>query len=81
MKPVGNFVLVKPHKEDTIIQQDGNLDEYGEVIAAGPDVTRVKVRDIIAFSIFGMHHIEKDGAKFYFVPDNGEFIMGIVDGI
>ncbi len=76
MIPIGNFVLVKPEvKKQILVSDQGSLCEYGEVLAIGPEVTRVKVGEKIGFLVFGVNALEVEDTKHYFVPDNGEFIM------
>ena len=77
MKPLFNNILVKPTETDTILRsQEGFLCEYGEVIAIGDEVKVVKVGDIIGYTFWGMKKLEKDGEKFYIIPEDGRFILG-----
>lgn len=77
MKPLFNNILVKPTEVNTILRsQEGSLCEYGEVVAIGDEVKVVKVGDLIGYTIWGMKKLEKDGEKFYILPEDGRFILG-----
>lgn len=77
--PFGNNILVKPHERETILKSaEGSLSEYGEVIDVGDDVKKIKVGDIIGFTIFGVNALEVDGKKAYLVPEMSEFILATI---
>lgn len=77
--PFGNNILVKPHERETILKSaEGSLSEYGEVIDVGDDVKKIKVGDIIGFTIFGVNALEVDGKKAYLVPEMSEFVLATI---
>lgn len=78
MKPLFNNILIKPTEVNTILKSsEGTLCEYGEVLAIGKDVKEVKVGDVIGFTIWGVKRLEKDGVKYYVIPEDGRFILGV----
>lgn len=75
--PFGNNILVKPtEKKQILVSDQGSMCEYGEVIAVGDDVQKIKVGDTIGYTVFGINSLEIDGKKHYFVPETAEFILG-----
>lgn len=79
IQPFGNNILVKPHEHNTILKStEGSLCDYGEVVAIGDDVQKIKVGDIIGFTVFGINSLEIDGKKHYFIPEMSEFILGTI---
>ncbi len=77
IKPFGTRVLIKPVKVSGPLQSD-SLCEYGEVLAIGEDVKKIKIGDTIAFISFGVEHFEMDGEKHYFVNEGNEFVLAKV---
>lgn len=78
--PFGNNILVKPtEKKQILVSDQGSLCEYGEVMAIGDDVQKIKVGDTIGYTIFGINSLEIDGKKHYFVPETAEFILGKIE--
>lgn len=77
MKPLFNNILIQPTEVSTILRSsEGSLCEYGEVVSVGDDVKVVKVGDVIGFTIWGVKKLEKEGVKYYIVPEDGRFILG-----
>lgn len=77
MKPLFNNILIKPTEVDTILRSnEGTLCEYGEVLAVGDDVQVVKVGDTIGFTSWGVKKLERNGEKYYIVPEDGRFVLG-----
>lgn len=80
IRPYGKFILVKPHeKKQVLVSDDGNLCEYGEVIAVGHQtpLTQIKVGDVIGYSVFGIEKLVVDDEKFYLVSP--EFVLGFIE--
>lgn len=77
--PFGNQVLVKPvQKEQVLVSDDGALSEYGEVVAIGDEVQKIKVGDKIGFSVFGVEKLIIDDQKFYFIRESAEFLLCVI---
>lgn len=80
IKPFGQNILVKPtEKKQILVSDQGSLCEYGEVIAVGDDVQKVKVGETIGYLVWGISSLEIDGTKHYFVPETSEFILGTLE--
>jgi len=79
IKPFGNQILVKPmEKKQLLVSQQKNFCDYGTVIAVGDQVEKIKVDDIIGYTVWGMNSLEIDGIKHYFVPEDPRFILGTI---
>jgi co-chaperonin GroES (HSP10) len=77
MKPFGNQILIQPDKKEQVLVSDqGTLCEYGEVLAIGEDVKRIKVGDKIIFTIWGVNAVEIGNEKYHFIPEDNNFILG-----
>lgn len=80
IKPFGSRILVKPMEKQTVLaSDDGTLNEYGEVIAVGTGVHTIKVGDKIGFSVFGVEKLVIDEEKYYFVKEDDEFVLAIIE--
>lgn len=80
IKPFGDRILVKPEeRKQVLISDDGTLNEYGTVLAVGPDVKVIKEGDKIAFSVFGIEKVVIGDDKHYFIQENPEFLLAILD--
>ena len=78
--PFGKRILVKPvEKKQVLVSDDGTLNEYGEVIAVGKDVNEIKIGDKIGFSVFGVEKLIIDEEKFYFVKEDDEFLLAVIE--
>lgn len=80
IKPFGNNILVKPtEKKQVLVSDRASLCEYGEVIAVGDDVTKIKVGETIGYTVFGVNSLEINDTKHYFIPETAEFILGTIE--
>lgn len=80
IKPLYNNILIKPQETDDILKSSqGLLTEIGEVIEVGADVKSIMKGDILAFSKWGVKHVEKGNEKYYFIPEDGRFVLGRVE--
>lgn len=72
-----NHMLVKPvEKKQVLLSEQNELCLYGEVVSKGPDVsTSIKVGDKIGYVIWGLKHLEIEGQKYYFVPEEKNFLL------
>jgi len=77
IEPFGNQILIQPMQKKSVIVSEKKLFcDYGEVIAVGDEVKKIKVGDIIGYTVWGLNHLEIDGIKHYFVPEDQRFILG-----
>jgi len=83
--PFGNNILVKPHENQTILKSsEGSLCEYGEIIALSTELLNansnceLKVGDIIGYTIWGVNRLEIENEKYYFIPYDSRFILGVI---
>jgi len=75
----GNNIEVLPVSKNKIIGDTSKYYLFGEVLSVGDLVTKIKVGDTIAWTLWGMNEIlEADGSKHYFVSDDPQFILGIM---
>ena len=78
LKPFGNNILVKPYEQDTILKStEGGLCEYGTVEEVGSGVKEIKVGDIIGFTVWGVNKLNIENEKFYFIPEDERFLLGV----
>lgn len=74
--PFGKRILIKPvEKQQVLVSDDGTLNEYGEVIAIGDEVQKIKVGDKVGFSVFGVEKLIIEEEKFYFIEETSEFLL------
>jgi co-chaperonin GroES (HSP10) len=79
IKPFGKNILVKPiEKKQILVSSQPSLCEYGTVIAIGDEVTKIKVGDTIGYTVWGVNSLEIENEKHYFIPESGEFILGVL---
>jgi len=77
IQPFGIQILIKPiTKSQILVSDDKTLCEYGEVMAIGDEVTKVKVGDIIGHTVWGMNSLDIENERYYFVPEDSRFILG-----
>lgn len=76
IKPFAYQILVKPIEQKEILSNGKSLCQYGTVTAIGDEVKHIKVGDVIAYTIWGLNHIEYNGEKYYFVIEDPRFILG-----
>lgn len=80
IKPFGDQILVKPIEQKTVIlAEKKTLCEYGEVLAVGNQVKEIKVGDKIGFTLWGLNMLDIDGTRHYFVKEDSDYILGIID--
>ncbi len=80
IKPFGDRILVKPvEKAQVLVSDDGVLSEYGDVIAIGEDVKKIKVGDRVGFSVFGIEKLVIDEQKYYFLQESPEFLLCVIE--
>lgn len=80
IKPFGKNILIKPvKKEQVVMSENSPLCEYGEVIAIGSEVEKIKVGETIGFLIWGVNTLEIGEDKHYFVPEDSKFILGTLE--
>lgn len=78
--PFGKRILIKPvEKQQVLVSDDGTLNEYGEVIAIGDEVQKIKVGDKVGFSVFGVEKLIIEEEKFYFIREDDEFLLGKIE--
>lgn len=77
-QPFGNNICVKPVSRNKIIGETAKYYLYGEVVAIGEDVKKIKVGDQIGYVLWGIKEIEMaDGTRQYFMQEHSDFILGI----
>lgn len=80
IKPLFNQLLIKPSEQKTVlVSQEPTFLMYGEVLAAGPGAPQDLVGKKLAYTLWGLNHIDIEGVRSYFVPFSGEFILGIYE--
>lgn len=80
IKPFGKYVYVKPVEKKTVLVSDtGMLCEYGEIIDVGSEVKLLKKGQTIGFLAWGVKHLEIDEVRHYFVPEDGDFILCVIE--
>lgn len=78
--PFGKNILIKPaEKKQVLVTDSGTLCEYGEVLAVGDAVEHIKVGDKIGFTVWGIQKLEIDGEWHYFLPEDSNFILGLIE--
>lgn len=76
INPFGNRILIKPiEAEQVLVPDDSTLNEYGIVIAIGPDVKIIKEGDKVGFSVFGVEKLVIGDEKHYFLVEDSEFLL------
>ena len=79
IKPLFNQLLIKPIvQKQVLVSPEPSLLMYGEVLDAGPDC-KVKKGETVCYTLWGLNHIEIDGQKHYFVPEQREFLLAIIE--
>ena len=77
--PYGNNIQILPQSKNKIVGDTSKYFLYGEVLAVGDIVTKIKVGDTIAYTLWGLNKLEKDGEEYFFVQDNPDFILAIIN--
>lgn len=79
-RPFGNNILVQPEDKKKIIGETSKYYLFGKVLGVGEDVKKIKVGDTIGYTLWGLCEIqEADGTKHYFIQENSDFILGILN--
>ena len=73
----GRRLEIEVQKSDTLLQDDKNLIQKGEVVDAGPEAF-CKVGDIVIFNSWGLDKITINEKDYYFIIDSDDFILSIV---
>lgn len=77
-RPFGKNILVKPELKDKVVGEKAMYHLYGEVLAIGDEVKKVKVGDILGWTLFGIEEVvEKNGNKIFLVQENDDFILAV----
>ena len=77
IKPFGENVIVKPtEKKQILVSDNKSLCLYGEVVAIGEDVKKIKVGDTIIYEMWGLKSPEIDGEKVHFILESSPFLLG-----
>lgn len=80
VKPFGRNILVKPtEKKQILVSEKKSLCEYGEVIAIGDEVKKIKVGEIIGYLVWGINALQIDDVTYYFVPEDDQFLLGTIN--
>ena len=80
INPFGNRILVKPvERTQVLVSDDGTLNEYGEVIAVGSEVSQIKIGDKVGFSVFGIEKLVIDEEKYYFLQETSDFLLCTIE--
>ena len=73
----GRRLEIEVAKSDTLLQDEKNLIQKGEVVDAGPEAY-CKVGDIIIFNSWGLDKISVNEKEYYFILDTDEFVLSIL---
>ncbi len=76
--PYGNNIQILPVSKNKIIGDTSKYFLYGEVLAVGELVKTIKVGDQLAFTLWGLNKLEKDGEEYFFLQDSSDFILAII---
>lgn len=80
IKPFGNRILIRPvSKAQVLMSETGELSEYGEVIAVGDKVAQIQVGQTVGFSVFGVEKLVIDEEKFYFLQEDADFLLAVIE--
>ena len=74
----GNNIQIIPESKNKIIGDTSKYFLYGKVVGVGELVKNIKVGDIIAYTLWGVNKLEKDGEEYFFIQDNSDFILAIL---
>ena len=73
----GRRLEIEVAKSDTLLQDEKNLIQKGEVVDAGPEAY-CKVGDIIIFNSWGLDKVTINEKDYYFIIDNDEYVLSVV---
>jgi co-chaperonin GroES (HSP10) len=75
--PFGKNLLIEPNeKKQTLVSDTKSLCEYGTVIEVGDEVEKIQKGDMVGYLVWGINSLEIDGKKYYFVPEDDQFLLG-----
>lgn len=78
-KAYGRNIIVEPENKKKVIGDTAMYHLFGKVLSVGDEVKKIKVGDIIGFTMWGVNElVEANGKKHFFVQDNEDFILGII---
>ena len=79
-QPYKTNILIEPTSKNKIIGDTSTKYLYGTVLAVGSEVKDIKVGDVLGYTQWGTNKIVMaDGKEHYFLQDNSEFILGILE--
>lgn len=79
-RPYGKNIQILPESKNKIIGDTSKYFLYGKVIGRGNEVSSHIIEGMtIGYTLWGLNKIEKDGEEYFFVQDNSDFILAIVD--
>lgn len=82
IKPFGKNILIEPVARNQVLVSDqGALCEYGNVVAVGDEVTKIKVGDKVGFLVWGVSKLEIQEKAYYFLNESADFILGFIEDI
>ena len=73
----GRRLEIEVAKSDTLLQDEKNLIQKGEVVDAGPEAY-CKIGDIVIFNSWGLDKISVNDKEYYFILDTDEFVLKIL---
>lgn len=80
IKAFGRYLYIKPvEKKSVLLSDTGKLCEYGEILDVGSEVKLLKKGQVVGFLAWGVKELEMDDVKHYFVPEDGDFILCVVE--
>lgn len=77
-KPFGTNIRFKPRSKDKIIGDTSKYWLYGDVVAVGSGVSRIKVGDVIEITQWALNKtIMEDKEERFYVKEDDEFILNV----
>lgn len=75
VRPLGNNVIMLPHKLGGKLHTPDESSDFafsllGRVIAIGPDVTTIRVGDVVALGLSKWHRIQLIGEEYRAAPED-----------
>lgn len=78
--PFGRNLLIRPsEKKQILVSEQKSLYKYGEVLAIGDEVQKVRVGDVVGFIEWGMKDLVIGEEKFYLILEDDRFILGKIN--
>ena len=75
--PFGKNILVEPVAIKTVVStRNPSLTDNGLVVSIGDEVQKIKIGDEVGFVNHGLLSLERDGKKYYILPETDDFLMG-----